>query len=381
MLELDQTYCKRMLEGRIPQAVPAVVHEAELAELAITRSADIGAYVGVPVSLPNGHTYGTLCGLSHDPRPALSDINVDVMRSFAKLIANHLEHDALDASALRSEAESTGLNALLSALTARDHYTGEHSENVVALASSVARHMGLDATQVQEVEHVALLHDIGKVGIPDSILQKHGPLSDEEWQVMHQHPTIGARILAGVPPFAHLAPAVNAEHERFDGTGYPDGLHGSAIPLASRITFACDAYHAITSDRAYRRARTPSVARNELQHGAGNQFDPAVIAALLDVLDGQTIPEPRLAPPAPQGCPQRPAASSNPPMDADIRTSRGSAGGSGPCGVPALRSPRPDHRQTRHRRRKVQQLRKRRPAADHRQQRNRLTTVTNPGSG
>jgi diguanylate cyclase (GGDEF)-like protein/PAS domain S-box-containing protein len=295
VLELEQTLCKRMLDGRIPNAVPAVADERELSSLAITDTAHIGAYVGVPVGLANGHTYGTLCGISHHPVDGLADVNLDVMRSFAHLIANHIEHDVLGASVLRSETESTGINALLSALTARDHYTGEHSESVVALASTVAQRLGLSPEQVREVEQVARLHDIGKVGIPDSILQKRGPLSDEEWQVMRQHPTIGARILAGVPAFAHLTTAVSAEHERFDGTGYPDGLRGSAIPLASRITLACDAYHAMTSDRPYRGALSPVAARCELQRGAGTQFDPMVINALLAVFDGQRTTEPAAA--------------------------------------------------------------------------------------
>ena len=291
-LDLESTYCQRMLDRRISQTVPAVCDEPELAALPLTDRAHIGAYVGVPVTLSNGHTYGTLCAISHDPVPQVAAINLGVMDSFANLIANHVEHDVLEADARRSGAELTGINALLSALTARDHYTGEHSETVVHLASAVAIRLGLTPEQVREVEQVALLHDIGKVGIPDSILQKRGSLSDAEWDIMRQHPSIGARILAGIPGFAHLASAVNAEHERYDGTGYPDGLSGPAIPLASRITFACDAYHAITSDRPYRQALGSAEARAELERGAGTQFDPSVTQALLDVLDGRTDPEP-----------------------------------------------------------------------------------------
>jgi HD-GYP domain-containing protein (c-di-GMP phosphodiesterase class II) len=287
-LDLDASYCKRMLEGQIPNAVTDVAAEADLATLAITGRAGIGAYLGVPVILPNGHTYDTLCAINHEPMAPVPESSLDVMRSFASLIASHVEHDVIEAIARRSGAEVTGVNALLSALTARDHYTGEQSEIVVRLASAVARHIGLAPDEVHEVQQVALLHDIGKVGIPDSILQKRGPLTDDEWEVMHQHPTIGARILTGVPMFAHLVPAGTAEHERFDGTGYPDGLQGSAIPLASRITFACDAYHAMTSDRPYRRALDVPAARAELQLGSGTQFDPAVVDALLEVLDGLT---------------------------------------------------------------------------------------------
>jgi PAS domain S-box-containing protein/diguanylate cyclase (GGDEF)-like protein len=284
-MALSDTYCQRMLERLIPHVVPVVADQPELARLPVTARAGIGAYVGVPVNLANGHLYGTLCAISQRPVPELADTDLGVMRSFASLIASHIEHDVIGASVRRQTAESTGINALLSALSARDHYTGEHSEEVVRLAGAVAVHLGLSAEEVREVEQVALLHDIGKVGIPDAILQKRGPLSEQEWEVMRQHPTIGARVLAGVPMFAHLADAVSAEHERFDGSGYPDGRRGDEIPLASRITLACDAYQAMTSTRPYRQALGHDVARRELQEGAGTQFDPEVVAALLTILD------------------------------------------------------------------------------------------------
>jgi diguanylate cyclase (GGDEF)-like protein/PAS domain S-box-containing protein len=284
VLELESSYCRRMLAGRVPHAVPAVANEPELAGLRITTEANIGSYLGVPVTLGNGHSYGTLCAVSHAATPALDENRVEVMQSLAGLIASSIEHDAQHLSARRSNGELAGMDALLSALTARDHYTGEHSQKVVELAVGVARRLGLADPQIHEVQQVGLLHDIGKVGIPDSILQKRGPLGEQEWRLMRQHPAIGARILAGTRTLAHLAPAVHAEHERFDGRGYPDGLRGTAIPLASRITFACDAYHAMTSDRPYRAALVPEHAKAELRAGAGGQFDPQVVDALLDVL-------------------------------------------------------------------------------------------------
>jgi PAS domain S-box-containing protein/diguanylate cyclase (GGDEF)-like protein/putative nucleotidyltransferase with HDIG domain len=291
-LEADGTYCRRMLAGDVGHAVPAVADEAELAGLPITATAGIGSYVGVPVALANGHLYGSLCAISHDATPGLNDAQVQVMNSLAHLIADHIEHDAHNATQRRSSAELTGMNALLAALIARDQYTAEHSQTVVTLASAVARRLGLEDQQVREVEQVALLHDIGKVGIPDAILQKHGALDEREWELMRQHPAVGARMLAGTRTLAHLAPAVNAEHERFDGGGYPDGLRGQAIPLASRITFACDAYHAMTSDRPYRAALDPQAARGELRAGSGTQFDPRVVAALLHELDrGHAAPD------------------------------------------------------------------------------------------
>jgi PAS domain S-box-containing protein/diguanylate cyclase (GGDEF)-like protein len=285
----DETYCRLMLAGKVPNAVPAVLEDPSLAALAITERLRVGSYIGVPVRLANGHLYGTLCAVSHDSTPQLGDGEVRMMHSLAGLLAGEIERDVLEASDRRSEVELAGIHALLSALDARDHYTGEHSKNVVALATRVAHEIGLGSERTRDIERVALLHDIGKVGIPDSILQKRGRLNDQEWGLMHQHPSIGARILAATLSLARFAAAVNAEHERFDGTGYPDGLSGEAIPLASRITFACDAYHAMTSDRPYRPAMHPSAAQAEMRTAAGSQFDPEVVSALLAVLsDGQS---------------------------------------------------------------------------------------------
>lgn len=190
----------------------------------------------------------------------------------------------LHAARRRRRLEEVGVDALLAALGARDHYTGDHSEAVVTLAGAVARRMSLPASVVAQVEKVARLHDIGKIGIPDSILHKPGPLDQDEWELMRQHPVIGARIAQSVPTLAHLAPAIRAEHERWDGGGYPDGLAGRSIPLASRIILACDAYHAMVSDRPYRPAMDVRDAFAELQRHAGAQFCPDTTEALLCIL-------------------------------------------------------------------------------------------------
>jgi diguanylate cyclase (GGDEF)-like protein len=181
-------------------------------------------------------------------------------------------------------AHAQVIDALAAALTERDSYTGEHSACVVDTAKSVARALGLDLTEVQRIGHAALLHDIGKVGVPDRILLKTGPLAGEEWELMREHPLIGERILSAIPGLAGVAEMVRHEHERFDGGGYPDGLRGEEIPIGSRIILACDAYHAMTSDRAYRGAMAHDEAIAELARGAGTQFDPKVVAALVSHL-------------------------------------------------------------------------------------------------
>jgi putative nucleotidyltransferase with HDIG domain len=134
------------------------------------------------------------------------------------------------------------VQALAAAIEARDNYTHEHSEQVVSLATAVARLLGLPPAELDAVRHGALLHDVGKLAIPNEILHKPGPLTDAEWHVMAEHPVIGERILRRTPQLGHLAPIVRHEHERWDGGGYPDGLAGTEIPIASRIILACDAY-------------------------------------------------------------------------------------------------------------------------------------------
>jgi PAS domain S-box-containing protein/diguanylate cyclase (GGDEF)-like protein len=208
-----------------------------------------------------------------------------MIRFLAALVDDTATQERSEAQQQEAAAEISGIHALLAALEARDQYTGEHSRIVVQLAQGVGRELGLDEQQMLEVEQVAVLHDIGKVGIPDSILLKRGPLTDAEWQLMRQHPGIGERVVANTESLAHLAPAIRAEHERYDGRGYPDGLVGDQIPIASRITLACDAYHAMTSDRPYRRHLSYEEALIELRDNAGTQFDPDVVAALLNLVE------------------------------------------------------------------------------------------------
>jgi diguanylate cyclase (GGDEF)-like protein/putative nucleotidyltransferase with HDIG domain len=184
-------------------------------------------------------------------------------------------------------AQRDAIEALAVALLERDRYTGEHSEAVIEMSGAVARNMGLNTAEVERVKSAALLHDIGKVAIPDEILHKPGPLTDDEWRLMKEHPVIGERILRVLPGLGTVARIVRHEHERWDGNGYPDGLIGSAIPLGSRIIIAADTYHAITSDRPYRAARSHDEAVDELTSCAGSQFDPAVTAALIGHLYGQ----------------------------------------------------------------------------------------------
>jgi diguanylate cyclase (GGDEF)-like protein/putative nucleotidyltransferase with HDIG domain len=195
--------------------------------------------------------------------------------------------DSAESTPPAAPEQADAIGALAATLTERDRYTGEHSAAVIEMSAAVARNLGLRDAEVDWIRSAALLHDIGKVAIPDEVLHKPGPLTDAEWELMKQHPVIGERILRALPGMGVVARIVRHEHERWDGTGYPDGLAGDQIPLGSRIILASDTYHAITSDRPYRAARTHGEAIEELSRGAGSQFDPAVTAALIGYLYGR----------------------------------------------------------------------------------------------
>jgi putative nucleotidyltransferase with HDIG domain len=176
------------------------------------------------------------------------------------------------------------LGALAAALEAKDAYTNDHASEIAEMAGRVCDELGLDSRTTRVVKLGGLLHDIGKIGIPEAILRKPGALTGEEMLVMQRHPDIGARILEPVPYFAELVPLVRSSHERWDGRGYPEGRSADDIPLGSRVIAVCDAFHAMTEDRVYRRALPVPSAIAEIERCAGTQFDPVCARALLDVV-------------------------------------------------------------------------------------------------
>jgi hypothetical protein len=286
-MPLEQTYCQRVLDGRLPNVIPDVRADDRAASMPITDAADVGAFVSVPITFSDGRFYGTLCGASHATQPTLEYRDLQFLNVVARMIADQLEREALHERSRTLELEATAASTLMAALGARDGYTGSHSEAVVGFAVAVAERLGLDGDDLTRVRQAALLHDVGKIAVPDAILNKPGRLTEQEWQVMRLHPLTSERIAREAPGLEALAPVLRGEHERWDGRGYPDGIAGEAIPLVSRIIFVCDAYHAMTSDRPYRRALAPAIAREEIATGAGSQFCPTCAAALLAVLDGE----------------------------------------------------------------------------------------------
>jgi HD-GYP domain-containing protein (c-di-GMP phosphodiesterase class II) len=204
---------------------------------------------------------------------------MELERSHEQLLAYATDLGALN-SLLKATYRQT-LEALGRAVDRRDGMTGGHCVRVAEYSRILGeRILGSRPQELQVLEYGALLHDIGKIAVPDAILRKDGPLTDEEWQIMRQHPYLGHEILYGIGFLVDSLPIVLHHHERFDGKGYPHELAGEQIPIGARIFSAADAFDAMTADRHYRRALSLDEAMSELHRNSGTQFDPDVIAIL-----------------------------------------------------------------------------------------------------
>lgn len=179
---------------------------------------------------------------------------------------------------------AVAMSVLLSMLESQSPDTYDHAERVSRLAVAIARAMGLSQPEIRDVRHAGLLHDIGKLAVPNAVLGRIGPLTDEEIAVLRLHVTIGAEVLREVPSLSAVAPLVAGSHERFDGRGYPDGLMGSAIPLGSRIIAVADSYDAMTARRPYADPMPAEDANTELQRCAGSYFDPRVVDVWMEMV-------------------------------------------------------------------------------------------------
>jgi len=207
-------------------------------------------------------------------------------REYQVMLERRVAEATRDLAAALAELEDTyrtTLEALGSALDTRDVGTHAHSRRVVGYSLSIAHAFGVDESQMRDIEHGVLLHDIGKIGIPDGILLKPGRLGAEEWKIMRTHPELGRRLVERIPFLRGAVPIVYHHHERWDGSGYPSGLKGEMIPLGARIFAVADAFDAMTCDRPYSVAISFEAARVEIERCAGAHFDPAVVQAFLTV--------------------------------------------------------------------------------------------------
>jgi response regulator RpfG family c-di-GMP phosphodiesterase len=230
--------------------------------------------------------------------PRLTDLVRAIERALARRrleLARHRYRTSLESRVREKTAElqralreveqsyQSTLHALVQALDAREHETSDHSQRVVRYTLAVAERLGLAAGLLPDIGRGALLHDIGKIGVPDAVLLKEGPLDPEEWREMRLHPQIGWRMIKGIPFLQGAAEIVLDHQERWDGSGYPRGLLGEAIPVGARIFAVADTFDAMTSDRPYRRGTSFAKAREEIARCAGTQFDARCVQGFLSI--------------------------------------------------------------------------------------------------
>jgi HD-GYP domain-containing protein (c-di-GMP phosphodiesterase class II) len=229
----------------------------------------------------------------YDPeRPAVYEQLIVFARELGELY--HLERErSAELELVLGDLQETyiaTMKSLAQVVEAKDRATRGHLERTQAYGVALAARIDADLASGPELGYGFFLHDVGKVGIPESILCKGGPLSPSEWEVMRAHPTIGAQIVAPMRFLGDAALVIRHHHERFDGTGYPGGLAGEAIPLSARIFAVADAFDAMTSDRPYRGALPVDRALLEIREGAGTQFDPEVVRVFVDVMEEEPSP-------------------------------------------------------------------------------------------
>lgn len=241
----------------------------------------IKSWIGAPL-IVRGESIGVLT-VDGFRTNQFSSADAQLVSTFAIHAGIALENARLFENAQEAYVQTVG--ALASAIDVRDSYTSGHSQRLADLAVKTGELMGCTEEQLIDIRWGALLHDIGKIGVPDDILRKPGVLEADEEKIMHQHPEIGARIVERVKSLSGVAPIIRAHQERYDGLGYPDGLRGKAIPKTARIISVADAYVAMTDERVYRKARNHKEAIKEIKGCSGSQFDPDVVNAFLKALE------------------------------------------------------------------------------------------------
>ncbi|MCD4784800.1 MAG: HD domain-containing protein [Candidatus Eremiobacteraeota bacterium] len=229
---------------------------------------------------------GIICIDSYTSSHVFTENDLRLLTIIANQAAISIENSRLHQSLRRLFFNS--IRALANAIEARDPYTRGHSDRVTGYSVRIAEKMKMSTVEIEKIRCAALLHDIGKINIKEDILNKPGKLTEEEYDIMSQHPVFGAKIMEPVEEFKEMLPYMYHHHERFSAGGYPEGLKGEDIPMASRILSVADAFDAMTSDRPYRKALSISHAIEELEQNAGTQFDPKVVSVFKDILFNET---------------------------------------------------------------------------------------------
>lgn len=279
----------------------AILPETDLDAASEVAERMRGKAAGHALALASGHMLTCSVGIACFPEDGSDRSSVIEMADRAMYAAKRLGRNQVRlardpvVAALALEASMPGVpeqstligtvGALASLVQARDHAAGHHLDEVAHLTAELGRRLGLSEADRYNLTLAASLHDIGKVGVPDAVLQKPGRLTPEEWDLMRTHPAVGANLVGNVPGLRDLAAVIRGHHERWDGGGYPDGLAGDEIPLAARIISVADAYMTIVTERPYQKARNLEEARDEIRRCSGSQFDPVVAAALDELLE------------------------------------------------------------------------------------------------
>jgi putative nucleotidyltransferase with HDIG domain len=257
----------------------------ELAESLRCKIAE-QSFVGADgVKVPLGFSFGLACypenGQDANELVGYADVNLfESKHHGGKLIVANGDSDD---DQLINIGTFSVLDGLITAIDNKDHYTRKHSENVTSLALAIAAAMGLSEDSQRTLRFAGLLHDVGKIAVPDRILRKPGRLDDDENSVVKQHVLLGEMIIKDIPNMGEILAAVGSHHEHFDGSGYPRGTKGSDIPLLGRILAVADAFSAMTSDRPYRKALSMVEAREEILRASGTQLDPGVVEVFLSL--------------------------------------------------------------------------------------------------
>jgi HD-GYP domain-containing protein (c-di-GMP phosphodiesterase class II) len=263
---------------------PFVLERSDIERVDIAAEMGVARVVVAPLRL-EGNRVAALTAPIGDRR--LDDRQFALLAGLAhqaKLAIESAEHyESLERTFVSTVA------ALANALEANDEYTSSHARWISDMSLLVGRELRLDRDAMKRLEFAALFHDIGKIGIPSEILQKPGPLTDEEFEIVKEHPELGEKILEPIERLADVRPIVRACHERWDGLGYPDGKAGAEIPVEARIVLVCDAFHAMTTDRPYRSRMSSDHAVAELRRAAGSQFDPDVVDAFARLYDADSV--------------------------------------------------------------------------------------------
>jgi len=268
------------VNGRVArEGEPVMINDTRLDSDYLTRNprTDPGSELSLPISVA-GSIWGVMNLEQLEPGAFSED---DLL--LAHVVASQVGA-AIHRCQLVSELEGaflTTVGVLADAVELQDAYTADHANEVAVLAVRVGERLGIGGAELERLRYGALLHDVGKIGVPGEILRKPGPLTDAERARMDEHTAIGARMLERIPFLAPVAPLVRSAHERHDGGGYPDGLAGAEIPRGAMVIATCDAYHAMTSDRSYRPSIGREAAIAELEAHAGTQFDPLVVASVV----------------------------------------------------------------------------------------------------